>query len=67
MNLFHEGRDVLIPILLKNIPENKIPLVLRHMLRKETYLRWPSDTNGQELFWRRLREELKKPSAVDRR
>ena len=61
--LFEQERDVLVLVLLENIPELKITVPLRKLLRKKKYLKWPKDRVGQDLFWQNLREELKKTSA----
>ena len=64
--LFEQERNVLVLVLLENIPERKITLPLRKVLCKKRYLKWPEDRIGQDLFWQRLREELKTPVHVDR-
>ena len=64
--LFEQERDVLILVLLENIPERKITLPLRKLLCKKKYMKWPNDEIGQNLFWQRLREELKIPAHVDK-
>ena len=66
MLLFQQDRDVLVLVLLENIPEHKITISLRKLLCKKKYLKWPKDRAGQGLFWQRLREELKTPVHVDR-
>ena len=66
MLLFQQERDVLVLVLLEDIPEFKITLSLRKLLCKKKYLKWPNDRVGQGLFWQRLREELKTPVHVDR-
>ena len=66
MLLFQQERDVLVLVLLEDIPELKISLSLRKLLCHKKYLKWPNDRAGQGLFWQRLREELKKPVNVDR-
>ena len=66
MLLFQQERDVLVLVLLENIPEHKITISLRKLLCKKKYLKWPKDRVGQGLFWQRLREELKTPVHVDR-
>ena len=66
MRLFDDNLDVLILVLLKDIPERKITLSLRQLLTKKEYLKWPKDRAGQRLFWQRLREEIKGPVHVDR-
>ena len=67
MRLLDEHLDVLVLVLLQDIPNDKITLSLRKLLCKKKYLRWPKDRVGQRLFWQRLREELKAPVQVDRR
>ena len=67
MRLYHENRDVLILVMLEEIPDNKLTLSLRQLLCRQEYFKWPLDQAGQDLFWRRLREEIKKPVQVDRR
>ncbi|XP_072025043.1 toll-like receptor 6 [Amphiura filiformis] len=64
--LFQEGRDVLVLVLLEDIPEEKLTMLMRHMLCHRDYLKWPNDKLGQDLFWRRLKEELRTPNRVDR-
>ena len=67
MLLFQEERDVLVLVLLQNIPERKITLSLRKLLCKKRYLKWPNDIVGQGLFWQRLKDELKAPVHINRR
>ena len=64
--LFEQERDVLVLVLLENIPERKITLPLRKLLCKKKYLKWPKDRVGQGLFWENLRKELKTPVHVDK-
>ena len=59
MRFFNDNLDVLILVLLKDIPEQKVPLLLRQLLCKKKYLKWPKDRAGQRLFWQRLRLEIK--------
>ena len=66
MRLLDDNLDVLVLVLLNDIPENKITLSLRQILCRKEYLKWPKDRAGQRLFWQRLREELKAPVQVDR-
>ena len=66
--LIKEGRDVLILVFLEEIPDAKKTLLLRQILcTNRTVLKWPQDPLGKDLFWRRLREELKRPVRIDRR
>ena len=67
MMLLDENLDVIILVLLHNIPDNMMTLSLRQLLCKKEYLKWPKDRAGQRLFWRSLRQELKSPIQVDRR
>ena len=55
-----EGRDVLILILLEDIPDNKI-IFLFFCARPRR------DNVGKNLFWQCLREELQRPVQVNRR
>ncbi|XP_072031233.1 toll-like receptor 4 [Amphiura filiformis] len=65
--VLEENRNVMILIILGQIPNNKKTLLFRQLLCKVQYLKWPGDAYGQYLFWRRLREELKRPVPLDRR
>ncbi|XP_033640107.1 toll-like receptor 4 [Asterias rubens] len=65
--LFNEGQDVLILILLKDVSDSKMTLLLRQTLCRKTYFKWPHDNLGQQLFWDRLKAELKMRSIVNRR
>ena len=67
MRLLDENLDVIVMVLLKEIPNNMITLSLRLLLCKKEYLKWPKDRAGQRLFWQRLRQELKTPIQIDRR
>ena len=67
MMLLDENLDVIILVLLHDIPDNKMTLSLRQLLCKKEYLKWPKDRAGQRLFWQSLRQELKSPIQVDRR
>ena len=67
MRLLDENLDVIILVLLNEIPNNKMTLSLRHLLCKKEYLKWPKDRAGQRLFWQRLGEEIKAPAQVNRR
>ena len=66
MRLFDDNLDVLVLVLLNEIPENKMTLSLRHILCQNDYLKWPKNRAGQNLFWQRLRQEIKRPVQVDR-
>ena len=63
--VLEENHNVLIFIILEEIPNNKLTLLLRQLFCKVCCLKWPNDEHGQRLFWRRLREELKRPVPRD--
>ena len=67
MKLLDENLDVIVLVLLNEIPNNAMTLSLRQLLCKKEYLKWPKDRAGQRLFWQRLRQELKAPVQIDRR
>ena len=57
-----------VPAFLEEIPDAKKTLLLRQILcRNKTVLKWPHDNVGRDLFWQRLREELKMPVIINRR
>ena len=63
--VLEESHNVLIFIILEEIPDKRLTLLLRHLFCKSQCLKWPNDEYGQNLFWRRLREELKRPLPRD--
>ncbi|XP_072037245.1 toll-like receptor 2 type-1 [Amphiura filiformis] len=65
--VLEENRNVMILVILEEIPNNRKTLLFRQLLCKVQCLKWPGDGYGQYLFWRRLREELKRPVPLDRR
>ena len=64
--VLEESHNVLIFIILEKIPDNRLTLLLRQLFCKSQCLKWPNDEYGQNLFWQRLREELKRPVPRDR-
>ncbi|XP_038192371.1 toll-like receptor 6 [Arvicola amphibius] len=57
-NLFHEGSDNLILILLEPIQQDNIPSryhKLRALMTQRTYLEWPAEKSKHGLFWANLR------------
>ena len=65
--VLEENPNVMIFIILEEIPNNKLTLLLRQLFCRVQVIKWPADGYGQNLFWRRLREELKRPVPLDRR
>ena len=65
--LIDERRDVLILILLEPIPDEKMTIWLRKLLCKKGFLTWPQGRVAQQLFWRCVREKIKKRTLVNRR
>ncbi|EDL37722.1 toll-like receptor 1 isoform X1 [Mus musculus] len=60
-NLFHEGSDNLILILLAPIPQYSIPTnyhKLKTLMSRRTYLEWPTEKNKHGLFWANLRASI---------
>ena len=62
-----ENSNVLIFIILEDLPDDKMTLLLRQLFDKVKCFKWPADEYEQDLFWQGLREELKRPVPVDRR
>ena len=50
MRFLDDNLDVLVLVLLDDIPEHKITLSLRLLLCKKEYLKWPKDRAGQRLL-----------------
>ena len=65
--VLEENSSVLIFVILEDIPNKKLTLLLRQLFCRAQCLKWPDDRYGQNLFWQRLREELKRPVPLDRR
>ena len=63
--VLEENHNVLIFIILEEIPDKRLTLLLRQLFCKSQCLKWPKDEYGQKLFWQRLREELKRPVPRD--
>ncbi|XP_072476583.1 toll-like receptor 10 [Notamacropus eugenii] len=60
-NLFHEGSNNLILILLEPIPQYSIPTryhKLKALMARRTYLEWPKEKNKHGLFWANLRAAI---------
>ncbi|XP_012864469.1 PREDICTED: toll-like receptor 1 [Dipodomys ordii] len=60
-NLFHEGSNNLILILLEPIPHYSIPSSyhkLKTLMTQRTYLEWPKENSKHGLFWANLRAAI---------
>ncbi|XP_077115077.1 toll-like receptor 2 type-2 [Ranitomeya variabilis] len=58
--LVAESKDSLILVFLDDIPREELQYYqkLTKILDKKTYLKWPEDADGQQLFWARLRKVI---------
>ena len=65
--LLDEGRDVIVPILLQPIPDDKMTRLLRKLLRIKGVLEYTEDPVGKQLFWQKLKLKLKRPGRINRR
>ena len=62
--IFENDRDNLILVLLEEIDDCNLSPRLRLQMKRQTYIEWPADSEtGQQLFWAKLGEALKKPSS----
>ncbi|XP_075208490.1 uncharacterized protein LOC142313359 [Anomaloglossus baeobatrachus] len=58
--LVAESKDSLILVFLDDIPREELQQYhkLTKILDKKTYLKWPEDAKGKQLFWARLRKVI---------
>ncbi|XP_073458141.1 uncharacterized protein [Aquarana catesbeiana] len=65
--LFDEMRDVLVLILLENIPEKELSTYhrMRKVMLKKTYIQWSEEPEAQKLFWAQLIKALKGSTTED--
>ena len=59
-----EGKDVIIPILLAELPDENMHLSVKNLLREKTYLQWETSMGGQKYFWKRLELALRGPNKI---
>ncbi|XP_041426575.1 toll-like receptor 13 [Xenopus laevis] len=66
--LFDEMRDVLVLILLDDIPDRELSTYhrMRKLMLKKTYITWSAESEAQELFWTKVEEAVlgRRPSEV---
>ena len=56
--IISEGRDVIVPVILREFPMSLLTRTLEGILSK-SYLQWTEDPEGQALFWDKLTTKLK--------
>jgi hypothetical protein len=57
--LFRDGRDVIIAVILRPLPGRGINRRLRNLLQQKLYLEWnENNADAQKLFWRKLGDTL---------
>ena len=67
LRFLDDNLDILILVMLDDIPETRKTLSLRQILCRKEYLKWPKNNRiGQKLFWKRLRLEVMGPIRVER-
>ncbi|XP_070579268.1 toll-like receptor 13 [Ptychodera flava] len=64
--LFEDKEDVLLMVMLREIPDNVMPRVLRKILMIKRYLKWPNNDLGRKMFWQKLKVALQTESRVNR-
>ena len=50
-----EGIDVIIPIILSDLPKEKKSTSIKQILSEKTYINWETEDEAQEYFWKKLR------------
>ncbi|XP_077986540.1 uncharacterized protein LOC144440942 [Glandiceps talaboti] len=65
-HLFRQKRNLLLLVLLHEIPDNDMPRVLRKMLLTQKYIKWTENEVGQRLFWEKLKVALRSDNRVNR-
>lgn len=53
------GRNVICVILKEDIPAKHLPLEIMDIIKKKTYMEFPSENHNEAAFWDRLRATLK--------
>ncbi|KAK2182492.1 hypothetical protein NP493_351g04030 [Ridgeia piscesae] len=61
--IISEGRDVIVPIILREFPTSQLTRTLEGILSK-SYIQWTEDPEGQALFWDKLITKLKKGGNI---
>ena len=58
-----EGKDVVVPILLAELPDDYFNPSVKNLIREKTYLQWETSIAGQEYFWEKLAIALRSNST----
>ncbi|KAI0218840.1 hypothetical protein LSAT2_029482 [Lamellibrachia satsuma] len=61
--IISEGRDVIVPIILREFPTSQLTRTLEGILSK-SYIEWTDDPEGQALFWDKLITKLKQGGNI---
>ena len=61
-----DRRDVIIVLILEPIGHrmSELPKSLNELLKKKIYIEWTTNAMGQQLFWKKIRRALQKPSHI---
>ncbi|XP_071941424.1 uncharacterized protein [Antedon mediterranea] len=59
---FDTHEDVFVTILLEDVKVSSMPLLLKKVLKKRTYIEWPKE-EGREAFWMRLARAIDSPNV----
>ena len=54
-----EGRDVVVPILLAELPEGLVNPAVKNLMREKSYAQWETSLGGQKYFWQKLTIAIK--------
>ncbi|XP_077979450.1 uncharacterized protein LOC144434815 [Glandiceps talaboti] len=65
-HLFEQKKDLLILVLLQEIPDDVMPRVLRKILTTKGYIKWSNNAMARRLFWKKLKVALKAGARVNR-
>ena len=61
-----ERKNVVIILIMEPIGHrmSELPKSLNELLKKKLYIEWTTDPRGQQLFWKKLRRALQRPSRI---
>ena len=60
--LLAEGIDVIVPILLAELPDENMDIGVKNLLQEKTYIQWETSMGGQNYFWEKLETTLLDPN-----